>query len=145
MLTRPGFVMCFVLATCIEPALADCSSGQQTTMVFGNGIGTTWDEAQSSLNHILKPAILQALRGGDPACFTFALAYDSTFVDSNNVIISTANKVAQAADAAVQQGIDFAANFWSYWTFQIQPPSWLEDLQRTMITSATSILDRKRT
>ena len=119
---------------------ADCPNSARTTIVFGNGIGTSLDEAQNTRDHVLAPAILQApVAAADGSCITFALAYDSTFVDSTNNIITTANFLAQLADAAVQEGIDFAANFWNYTDFVVTPPAWFVDLQRQLITSATSI------
>jgi len=61
-------------------------------------------------------------------------------VDSNNKVVNVATYVAQIADAMAQRGIDFAANFWNYWNFfGVTPPSWFQDIQRTMITAATSI------
>ena len=119
-------------------ALANCLNGTPSTIVFGNGISTTLDEAQFSLDNVLKPAILQSLDATvDPSCLSFALAYDSTFVDSNNTVVSTGNEIAQIVVAAQQLNIDFEANFWAYWDSELQAPAWFEDIQRAFITSAT--------
>jgi hypothetical protein len=118
-----------------------CPNGQ-TTIVFGNGIDTTRKQATNSVTKVLAPAVLDALGPDvDPSCITFAVAYDEKFSDSNNVLVSTANMFDQIVDAAVQQGIDFAANFWDYWygNPNVQPLTWLTHIQRTFITSATSI------
>lgn len=121
--------------------LAECPSNARTTVVFSNGIGTTLTEAAASLNDVLKPAVIAAAPSTavDQSCITFAVAYDSTFVDSNNTVISTGNKILQIADAMAQRGVDYAANFWQYWNVSIAPPSWFQDLQRTLITSAASV------
>src|SRR5882762_10474085 len=117
-----------------ECVRADCSANAHVTIVFGNGIETTLAQAQNSLDNVLAPAILQALPATvDQSCISFVLAYDSKFVDINNQLTSTANFISQLADAGVQQGIDFAANFWSYWYSILQPPTWFQDLQRQFI------------
>ena len=38
-----------------------------------------------------------------------------------------------------QRAIDFAANFWNYVNLVVEPPAAIQDIQRTVITSATSI------
>jgi len=133
------YVLAFVLLAGGGVARASCPNGIQSIVVFSNGIGTTLDEALITVSTVLAPAVLQTVDTTvDPTCIQFGLAYDSQFLDSNNNVISTANMLAQIADAGVQEGIDWAANFWNYWNFVIQPPTWLENIQRTYITAATS-------
>jgi hypothetical protein len=124
-----------------DSVLADCVGNTQTTIVFGNGILTTQDDAQFSLDWVLSPAVLQAIGTRvDSSCIGFALAYDSLFLNgSNQAIIDIENFFPQLADAFAQRGIDFAANFWNYWTLTASPPSWFQSIQQEMILSATSV------
>jgi hypothetical protein len=89
-------------------ALAACP--YRATLVFGNGVDNTWDDANWNLYTVLDPALIESLGPNDvdPNCVDIALAYDSKFVNTNNKIVSTANLFTQPADASVQLGIDFA-------------------------------------
>jgi hypothetical protein len=129
----------FLMALGVD-ARAVCPTNAQTTIVLGNGIGRTRAQAQRDLDNILMPALVSALPPTvDQSCITSWHAYDSTFVDSNNIIVVMANFIDQLADSLAQLGIDYAATFWSYWNYGLQPPTSFQDLQRTMITSAISV------
>jgi 6-phosphogluconolactonase (cycloisomerase 2 family) len=61
--------------------------------------------------------------------------------DSSNLLVRTDNVFIQLADAAAQEGIDFAANFWICWHFLSTSPTSCQDqqnLQRQYILSATA-------
>jgi hypothetical protein len=125
----------------VDAAFATCPGNTQTTIVFGNGILNTPDDAQFSLDSVLTPAVLQTLGTSvDPSCIEFALAYDSLFYNSNNqAVVDIENFFPQIADALAQRGIDFAANFWKYWTLSEPPPAWFQNFQQEVILSATSV------
>ena len=60
-----------------DVALAACPNNTQTTIVYGNGIGRTSNEAQADLDNVLMPRVLAATTTIDPSCMTSHLAYDS--------------------------------------------------------------------
>jgi hypothetical protein len=125
----------------VDSALATCPGNTQTTIVFGNGILNTPDDAQFSLDSVLTPAVLQTLGTSvDPSCIEFALAYNSLFYNSDSqAVVDIENFFPQIADAFAQRGIDFAANFWKYWTLSAAPPAWFQNFQQLLILSATSV------
>jgi hypothetical protein len=45
----------------------------------------------------------------------------------------------QLEDAFLQRGVDFAANFWNYWSLTSAPPTWFQNIQQQMIFAATSV------
>jgi hypothetical protein len=93
----------FLLLFGAGAAWADCPNNARTTIVYSNGIDTTHDEALFSLNSVLSPAVRQNVPAGfDQSCLSFALAYDSTFVNSDGTIATWANRVGGLVDAMVQ-------------------------------------------
>src|ERR1051325_11675782 len=75
----------------------------------------------------------------DPSCIDFRKAEDSLFVDTNSNTINFAlNVVPQLMTALTKLGIDFVANFWQYWRGELTAPQEFQDIQRTVLASATS-------
>lgn len=122
-------------------AITNCPGGTQTTIVYGNGVGTTWEEAQQSLTLLITNLDPQFVTNNwDQTCFGAAVAYDSRFPGAtSNAILSNASFALQIADALSQLGIDYTDQFWNYWNGLIGTPDWLASLQSTLILAATSI------
>lgn len=136
-------LLALVLLFVANSTSAKCPSGTHVTVVFSNGILTAYSTADHSLNSILAPAILNALGPSfDRSCISFVLAYDSQFSDSSNGVLWTGNLLLQLADAAAQEGIDFAASFWPCVLLTSASSKSCQDLQRQYILSATSVVQK---
>lgn len=137
------YSIAFIVLVFIGPARvwAGCAENTKTTIYYGNGINTDSKTAAKELYTVLKPAIMERLGTRvDPSCIEFKLAYDATFVDSNNILVNVANGIAQIENAGLQRGVDIANDFWNYWNAVSLAPSWFQDMQRDMILKATSIV-----
>lgn len=130
--------ICLLLAS--THVWSACETGIPSTVVYGNGINTSPEDAQRSLDRVLYPAILGSLPPDvDRSCLSPWLAYDSKFLNSDNQVVSFGNLLLQLVDAGVQRGIDLAANFWGYWDLLVEPPTWFQETQQAYIAAAASV------
>lgn len=127
----------------ISPLHGDCPSGL-TTIFFANGIWTTHDEAINSTS-LLSTAVKARLNATgnhmDQSCLTFLPAYDSAFVDSNNVVINYGEVANQLITAIQQRELDFVSNFWGYVynVTGIELPDWFVQTWETTVSTVASV------
>ncbi len=122
------FLVAFAPITLIA---ANCPAGG-VTVFFGNGILTNRVAAYSALTDLQKrvDSSLDAVQPQrDRSCVQYSLAYDSRFIDSNGIIATGGNFLAQIADAAVQAGLSDYSAVWSQLfeyspTFASLPDGW---------------------
>jgi hypothetical protein len=134
---RRHLLSLFFVFSIIPSAEAACLAGG-TTVVYGNGVNTTWDDALNSAS-ILQGNILAELTkypAIDPSCIITALAHDPAPTD-----VTLINLAVQAGFISSRQvALQFAPQFPAWLNSPVLAPPWFVNTLGLLIPTSTNVV-----